>query len=265
MACGWDVSYADCVAEGSRDQKFLDQVPSATRDLAEEMATDYLSQWTGNRFGPCETVVRPCRERPRIDGESEFRKQVSREGRSQVWMPTLVNGRWYNTVCGTCRDSQCGCAGPETISLPSPIGEIIEVEIEGVVLSPEAYEFSGSRWLHRTDGLSWPTWQNLALPPGSPGTWSVTYMKGIEVPAGGRIAAGVLALEIMKALCNDGTCQLPQRVQTITRQGVSMAMMDDFDGLDQGRTGIWLVDSWVASITGPRRGGTVLSPDVSRM
>lgn len=262
MACGWDVSYADCVAEGSRDQKFLDQVPSATRDLAEEMATDYLSRWTGRVFGPCEVTVRPCRVPGRIHGERVFTSHVSTPS-GGTWSPVLLDGSWYNIGCGSCGMS-CSCRGPSVISLPRPVGEILSIEIEGVELDPDAYRVDNSRWLVRQDGLPWPTWQNRDAPDGSPGTWSVTYMRGREVPAGGRIAAGVFSLQIMKALCHDNTCELPQRVQTITRQGVTMTMMDGFEDLEAGRTGLWLVDSWVASIMSPPRGGRVLSPDVVR-
>jgi hypothetical protein len=32
--------------------------------------------------------------------------------------------------------------------------------------------------------------------------------------------------------------------------------------VEKGRTGIWLVDSWVASVTKPKRGGHVYSVDI---
>ena len=41
-----------------------------------------------------------------------------------------------------------------------------------------------------------------------------------------------------------------------------MAVLDGFDDLDQGRTGIWVIDSWVASINSSRHPSTVRSPDL---
>lgn len=93
-------------------------------------------------------------------------------------------------------------------------------------------------------------------------TFQVTYMRGIDVPMGGQVAAGRLACELAKAACGDNTCALPKRVQTITRQGVTVGLLDSFDDVDKGRTGIWLIDSWVASMNIPQsRAGRVLSPD----
>jgi hypothetical protein len=92
----------------------------------------------------------------------------------------------------------------------------------------------------------------------------VTYVRGVRVPEGGEIAAGVLALELAKAACNDNTCQLPKRMQTMTRQGVTVAMLDSFDDVDKGHTGIWIIDSWVASMTKTPVRPTVLSPDKPR-
>lgn len=262
MACGWDVSYDRCVTEGSRDQEFLDEVPPETRRLAEDMATDLLSRWTGGIFGACETVIRPCREPVLFDGDRAYTSHISGSTVSP-WLPVLVDGRWYNIGCGSC-GSMCSCNRTKSISLPWPVNQVIEVQIDGEVLPADAYRLEAGRLLIRQDGEGWPTYQNLTALPGSEGTWSVTYLRGKEVPAGGRIAGGVLALEIMKALCNDSSCQLPQRVQTVTRQGVSMTMMDSFEDLEQGRTGLWLVDSWVSSIVNPPRAGRVFSPEASR-
>src|SRR3546814_4772015 len=50
------------------------------------------------------------------------------------------------------------------------------------------------------------------------------------------ISAGRLANELAKAACNDKSCGLPQRVQSITRQGVTVAVLDSFDDIDTGHT-----------------------------
>lgn len=257
MACGWEISYSHCT--GTRDETFLREVDPEVKTRAEEMATDFLDQWTGGVFGPCPSRVRPCRE-PRIQGMASAAWDIVRSG--SRWMPYLVDGRWYNGGCGTC-GNVCGCSGPSSITLPWPIHTVTAVVIDGETLDPSTYRVDKKRTLVRLDG-AWPTSQDLELPDDAVGAWYVDYERGRPVPAGGEVAAGELALEYMKALCNDSSCRLPERVQTITRQGVTMAMMDKFEDLEKGHTGIWLIDSWVSSITAPPRKAQVLSPDVRR-
>lgn len=253
MVCGWEISYAMC--SDSRDVEFLRNTSEEVKSLAEGMATELLDRWTGQVFGPCPVTVRPCR-----DTTARRSQTFAMPGRSR-WEPVLIGGKWYNMSCGQC-GSSCDCEGPGSIALPGPVHEVTEVIIDGLVLPEEAYRVHG-RYLHRVDGGVWPTYQDRTLPDDAPGAFAVTYSRGLKVPDGGKIAAGVLALEIMRALCHDEECQLPQRVQTITRQGVTMAMLDGFEGLDEGKTGLWLVDSWITSVTQPRRGGIVRSPDYS--
>ena len=40
-----------------------------------------------------------------------------------------------------------------------------------------------------------------------------------------------------------------------------MTMMDAFEGLDEGRTGLWMVDSWLESVRKPPRPARVHNPD----
>ena len=166
-------------------------------------------------------------------------------------------------ACGSCGAvGACGCSSVKSIRLRGPVVDVTAVTIDGMDF-PEAgnWSFDNDRLL-RTDGSAWPTMQDLELPDTEPNTWSVTYDIGRPVPVGGQIAAGVLALELAKGLCGDSSCQLPRRVTSITRQGMSMAVLDGFDDLDKGRTGIYLVDSWVSSIVNPPMPSTVLSPDL---
>lgn len=261
MTCGWQVSYAGCPG----DTEFIDTMDKDSRALAEEMATDLLNQWTGGLYGECPVTVRPCRN----TGDPhralrEFTKTTTGPGSGAPWMPVLISGRWINIGCGQC-GGRCACAnGTRALSLPWPVSQIKEILVDGQIVPPEAYRVDAQRMLVRTDGGSWPVTQDLYAEPDEPDTFVIEYLHGLEVPAGGRIAAGILAMEFMKAMCNDNTCQLPQRVQTVTRQGVTVAMMDGFEDLDEGRVGIWLIDSWVSSVTRPRRPATVRSVDMPR-
>jgi hypothetical protein len=134
-----------------------------------------------------------------------------------------------------------------------------------VVLDPAAYRVDQASYLVRTDGSSWPTTQNLALPTSSPDTWSVSYSQGIAVPLDLQDAAGLYACEIAKARTG-GSCQLPNRVRSVTRQGVEINYVNEDDFLQKGRTGYDAVDSIINTynpfglVAAPR----VLSPDLPR-
>lgn len=244
--CSWPLAMIeDCAA--------LDQLPSggdpSLRSQVESMATSYLWRWTGKAFGLCEHTVRPTR----TPGGSTY-------AGSGYWQPVLIDGTWYNVACGSC-GPLCACRRPTTIRLPGPVYDIVSVVIDGAAPLPGgAYRVDDHAWLVRQDGGYWPG-QDLTEPVGNAGTWTVTYRRGVPVPAGGQVAAGVLACEIAKSVIGDPECQLPQRVQTVTREGVTVGVLDTFEGLGEGRTGVWLVDAWLASMTAPPAAATVDSPD----
>lgn len=252
--CQWPVSYDEC----GNGCAALDQLDDQARARIEQMAVEALWRWTNRVFGLCEISVRPCRQ-DCTEGLSTFWGSGGSGG--SPWRPTLIGGQWYNLTCQRCGDL-CGCTDTPAISLPGPVASISEVLIDGQPLPPASYRVDNRRWLVRLDGGEWPTCQDMSAGPFQPDTWQVTYARGLPVPVGGQIAAGLLACEFAKALCNDQSCQLPRRVQTVTRQGVTVAMLDAFDDIDTGHTGIWMIDSWVASVTRARRGSTVRSPDV---
>jgi hypothetical protein len=240
------------------------------RASAEALATEFLWNWTGRVFGSCVTLLRPCRVGlPKSTALASFLSsrvyhQGLFNGSSQSpFQPLLLGGQWLNISCGQC-GQYCSCESTPSLQLPYPVTQVTEVRIEGVVLPWTSYRLDNSALLVRTDGERWPISQDMEAPAGDPNTWSVEFDYGRAVPIGGQVAAGVLALEFAKVLCNDSSCKLPQRVQTITRQGVTVGFMDLFTDLDKGHTGLWLVDSWVASVTMPKRGGQVFSVDVPR-
>jgi hypothetical protein len=245
--CDWPVDYCN---DGSLPAP-LDAMDAARVQRYERMAVDYLWSWTRQQFGTCTVALRPCRQ-PCHGGIT---------GNRSPFTPALIGGRWFNLACGSCGD-QCGCSYVSTVVLPGPVGAIEQILIDGAVLDASKYRLDG-RYLIRTDGELWPTCQDLAAATTEDGTWEITYTLGIPVPTGGQIAAGVLARELAKAACGDTSCALPRRIQSITRQGVAI-VMDSFEDLAKGGTGIWLIDSWVSSVTAAPAPARVYSPDVSR-
>lgn len=255
--CSWPVSFLGCAP----DAKWT-ALSDAQRAPHIAAATEFLWRWTGRVLGLCPVTIRPCRTDHSMDGPTTFEGRGPTRGGGTPWRPVLVAGKWYNIGCGSCGFDGCDCDGPATIALPGPVDSITQVKIDGVVLPATSYRVDSRRWLVRTDGGSWPTAQDTLAADTMPGTWSVTYLRGVPVPSGGQIAAGVLALELWRAACNDGACGLPKRFQSITRQGVTVAMLDSFDDIDKGHTGIFIIDSWVTSMVKVPNRSSVYSPDV---
>lgn len=242
--CEWEISYVGCP-----DTSVLGE----NKDFYENIAKTYLWNWTERQFGVCDEMVRPCR----MDcGEgSTFMGQPS------PFQPMLIDGKWFNIGCSKCGD-QCGCNTLYGIKLPGPVDSVTEILIDGQPVTDYRLDMST---VYRSQ--SWPKCQDLMKKDTEENTFSITYKKGIPVPEGGQLATGILAIEFAKAACKDTTCQLPKRLQSITRQDVSIAVLDTFDDIDAGHTGIWMVDSWVNSVTKPKQRGSasnVVSPDTRR-
>ncbi len=136
-----------------------------------------------------------------------------------------------------------------------PVVEIEEVKIDGVVVDPDRYRVDDSRWLvylppvpySSGDRQSWPFSNDASLALDSEGTWSVEYIYGTMPPPGGKEAAAALGCQLALSCSPDaeGTCRLPERVTSITRQGITMAILDPLTLFSEGRTGLVEVDMWI--------------------
>lgn len=269
--CDWPVSYAGCTSCAPFGLPATEEDPQTEAEAAaqatfEAVATEYLWHWTGRRYGLCPVVLRPCRAD--CLPSTFWGNSSSPSGWGGVLNPALVAGSWVNLSCGACAPlAGCGCSLDSTkaLELPGPVAEVTEVVIDGAVLAEASWRLDGNV-LWRVDGRAWPSCQYLERDLTEEGTWSIAYTRGVAVPMGGQIAAGLLACELAKAACRDSSCALPQRVQTITRQGVTVAMLDAFDDIENGHTGIWVIDSWIASVTAAQKrvGGRIYSVDIPR-
>jgi hypothetical protein len=118
------------------------------------------------------------------------------------------------------------------------------------------------RFEERTNGC-FPC-QNYNLDDTEPGTWSVTYLRGEEVPLAGQISAGILACEIAKAMLGEA-CGLSAGASKVIREGITIELPDAADIAVDGRTGIAVVDRWIHSVNpaGLAQPPYVWSPDTT--
>lgn len=247
--CGWEADMGCC--------SLPDTITADDRMRAIEQATAMLWRLTGRHFGVCRVDLRPCNSPCRASMWSQVGTFTG------GWIePYMQGGRWYNGGCGCV--SSCSCDSWQALTLPGPVYSVIQIKVDGVIIDPSLYVVRGNE-IARTGNVAWPQCQDLTKPDTETGTWSVAYRRGVEVPIGGAQAAGALACEIAKS-CAGLKCRLPDRVTDITREGVTMTMIDPQDYLADGLTGLIEVDRWIRSVNpdGLRRRPAVWSPDLPR-
>lgn len=254
--CDWPLD-TTCCAEWST---FTPEVQAA----ATAWATQILDALTGHRFAQCAVNFRPCGPRCGLSfGYLTWPVGAPANGGGMPWMiPWIDDGIWRN----------CGCAGPCTchatseVPFPTPVASVVEVRVDGLVLDPSAYRldyFRGTPVLVRTDGALWPECQDMDAGPEEAGAFTIVYQPGEALPTAGRIAAGKMACEFAKA-CAGQDCALPQQLQSLTRNGVQLEVVDPAQLLESGLTGIADVDLWIRAVNPFRRirPSTVYSADV---
>jgi hypothetical protein len=270
----WPVSYAgaECSIFGEENDEAPDQA------LFERMASELLWNWTGRRFGVSEVELRPKRLENGYTPPSTFEgggpvRRAPGFGSGRGWAPAVVGGGYFALACYVCsamNGCSCGANSLKAVELPGPVSSVVEVVVNGAVLPKDTYWLREDRWLVRKDG-QWPSVQDMDRPAGEVGTWSVRYRRGLDVPTGGQLAAGVLACELAKAAQGDEDCGLPKRLQSMSREGVSIGVLDPFEAatamtwnineVPKISTGIWVIDSWVAGVNVPRQFAGVRSVD----
>lgn len=255
-ACGWvvdDWSTTPCGASATAEEKAV----------AEQLAAACLWALSGRVFGVCTETVRP-------DPAPAARPSTYEGGvRHAGWWPRQMTTGWASGGCGC--TIACDCSADRLrVALPGPVQSVTSVWVDGAELADTAYRVQDRRWLLRVDGGIWPRHQDLTVDDHAAGAFTVTYQRGIPIPAAGRVALGDLACEFVKARKGDGKCAIPTRAQQISRQGVSIELIDPAALFDNGLTGVESVDRWLASINPGRRraASRVYSPDgpcVARM
>ena len=220
-----------------------------------QVATDVLYVLSGRQFqGVCERTIRPCSVTCGCGCHSY--------GYGGIW-----GGGWWTPGYVPSRPRCC----PPQIDLGGVVASVASVKVDGETLAASSYRLDEGRWLVRMageDGTNegWPCCQRLDLPSTDECTFEIVYVTEADVPEMGKRAAAELACEMAKACSTTaGECRLPKRVTNLTRQGVTMTLLDPQDFLDNGRTGLYLADLFLVAVNpnGLRAPPRVISPDLT--
>lgn len=249
LPCNWAVDTSCCDT--------WDSYSTDLQTAAAEFGALLVWAATGRRYGACERTVRPCGEQRQWIPNGYFWSEGT-------WRPYIFNGAWRNCFgCGAGLGC-CTCEPDHQVYLPAPINSIpaTGVSVDGEIVPVDSWRVDNSMWLVRTDGESWPNCQDYNADSGA-GVFTVTYFQGLPVPSPLLRAAGELACEYAKA-CLGQACRLPSRATNITRQGVSMSLVNVDELLRAGLTGVQTVDQVITTFNpyGLKSQMRISSPDL---
>lgn len=127
------------------------------------------------------------------------------------------------------------------------VNSVASITVDGDLVPSSAYRVDNARLVRRIDGFTWPSdWTVNEGLNRSYDEFLFVGNVGDAPPVEGRYAAALLAAEIYKSY-RGKPCRLPDRVQTYTRQGVSATVINPIDFLDGWRTGLNMVDMFLAT------------------
>lgn len=186
---------------------------------------------------------------------------------------STVEGYVYETNPGTTettalqnRDRVIGV--PASINHPqrlylrgTPVHQINDVWVDGELIDPSEYALFNKRFLKMRSGMPWGYGCKN-------GGVTVDYTYGMLPPKAGILACITLANEVLILLGegSDGVCRIPERVRSVSREGISFDMIDPQEFLDDGRTGIWEIDMFIRTANPARakKQPRIVSPNDAR-
>lgn len=234
--CDWTINTSCCPA--------WDDYEAGVQATATTLAVALLDRLTGYRYNQCPVTVRPC-GKP-CSGFGGYMTWPVDAG--DGWMtPFVDNGVWRNCGC----TGGCSCRASCEIVIGTPVASVTEVTIDGATLDPDAYRLDHDRrgpLLVRTDGECWPECQDMDAAADAVGAFTVTYVPGELLPADGAVYAGMLACQFAKACVGAGDCALPAQLQSLTRDGVDVTVLDPSTLPEAILTGIAEVDRFIRSV-----------------
>lgn len=122
----------------------------------------------------------------------------------------------------------------------TPVRSVQSVRYFGRELDPSEYSLRNNAYIVRTNGIPWVFDPVHEL--------EVTYTHGTPPPAAGKRAAIRLANELILSDMGSPVCALPERVQSVNRQGVSYTTVPPEEFISNGKVGIYEIDLFLASV-----------------
>lgn len=209
---------------------------------------------------------------------------------SASYLLWVLSGRKYSGICTATETYTCGdpCSGSgncmwQVLELPSgslrswcSMDQCVSQRLLFLRNRP-ARELLSIVDRHGNElDLSWfSIWDRAAVGPvdltgcGGLGCWdpcgaTVTYTWGTPPPPPGRMAVLELADQFVKAVECPSECKLPERITSVSRQGVSFQVFDPQDFIDNGRTGLYSVDVFLKTVNPDKaqKRARVFSPDM---
>ena len=221
-------------------------------DDACQVASNILWAMSGRKYNGSTTVTERY-----ITSIDAFRYQGAS---AKNFFPYMIHGSVYNLPAEDWNDSAYQSDGTSSLSRlrlrGQPVQEVHMMRslYNGNIISPDSYYIAEHSTLIAYNGTPWP-----------PGNVEVTYTYGAKVPAAGRMAAKTFAIELIRLWSGDD-CALPDRVTSVSRQGVSYTILDNQDFLENMRIGIYEIDLFLKTAN-PSKAlapSKVFSPDKPR-
>lgn len=123
----------------------------------------------------------------------------------------------------------------------TPVHKVDAVQYGNTVLDTGDYALYNKRFLKLRSGGPWDYFCDQK-------GITVTYSYGMMPPSAGRLAASTLANELL-ILLGENTdaeqCRIPERVTSVSREGISFDMVNPMEFMDDGKTGIWEIDLFI--------------------
>ena len=162
----------------------------------------------------------------------------------RVYAPAVIQGRMYNLPRSQVARSISGLSGggpggrvTKLYLKHRPIREIIEIVEDGQTLPEDSYVLRERAFIRKRNGAVWQMSPTKEL--------AVTYRYGANPPAMGIEEAIKLADQFMLYEIGSDECILPETVTAVERQGVSIAVINPDDIIQNGFTGIRSTDMFI--------------------
>lgn len=122
----------------------------------------------------------------------------------------------------------------------TPVRAVNSVTYLGRVLDPSEYSLRNNSYLVRPNALPW------VLDPLN--EIEITYTYGTPPPSAGKRAAIRLANELILSDMGSAACALPERISSVSKQGMSYTIMDPQEFIQNGKVGIYEIDLFLAAV-----------------